>query len=127
MQAKSEGDSTIGQRCLDVGTGGKNAAARKGMVDFEETLISVWRQAFVDQAKTVTLGDKRYPVKRTSKSRLRQVDFEFRVERLRGLEQNPNTNSRWAQLAREGRKVMQFLNAGQYIANVANGKLQFYK
>jgi len=45
---------------------------------------------------------------------------------LRGLEQNPNTKSRWAQLAREGKKIMQFLNEGRYIANVIDGKAQFY-
>ena len=92
----------------------------------EEALISVWRQALVEGARFVTLEGKRYPVKCTSRSRLREVDFEFEGERLRGLEQNPNTNSRWAKLAREGRKVMQFLNAGKYVANVADGKLQFY-
>jgi len=92
----------------------------------EEALISVWRQALVEGALFVTLEGERYPVKRTSRSRLREVDFEFEGERLRGLEQNPNTNSRWAKLAREGRKVMQFLNAGKYVANVADGKLQFY-
>jgi hypothetical protein len=94
--------------------------------ELEQALLSVWRQALVDNARTVTLARKRYPVKRTSKSRLRQVDFEYEGERLRGLEQNPDTNSRWAQLAREGQKVMQFLNGGTYIANVADGKLQFY-
>jgi hypothetical protein len=94
--------------------------------ELEEALISVWRQALVENARFLTLGGKRYPVKRTSKSRLRQVDFEFQDEKLRGVEQNPNTNSRWAQVAREGGKVMQFLNAGKYIANVADGKLQFY-
>jgi hypothetical protein len=45
---------------------------------------------------------------------------------LRGLEQNPNTNSRWAQLAREGKQVTQFLSDGRYIANVIDGELQFY-
>ena len=96
------------------------------MSTLEEILISVWRQALVEGARFVTLEGRRYPVKRTSKSRLRQVDFEFDGERLRGLEQNPNTNSRWAQLAGEGAKIMQFLNAGKYVANVADGKTQFY-
>jgi hypothetical protein len=41
--------------------------------------------------------------------------------------QNPNTNSRRAQLAREGKKVMQFLSDGRYIANVVDGELQFYR
>ena len=94
--------------------------------DLEETLLSVWRQALIEGGKAVVLEGKRYPVKRTNRSRLSQVDFEFEGEKLRGLEQNPNTNSRWALLAREGQTVMQFLKAGKYIANVADGKVQFY-
>jgi hypothetical protein len=57
---------------------------------------------------------------------LRDVDFEFEGQMLRGLEQNPNTGSRWAELAREGKKVMQFLIDRQYVANVVDGKVQFY-
>jgi hypothetical protein len=92
----------------------------------EETLISAWRQAMVDNSKKVTLESGTYPVRRTSRSKLREVDFRFGDQTLRGLEQNPNTNSRWAQLAREGKKVMQFLSDGRYIANVVDGKVQFY-
>lgn len=92
----------------------------------EETLISVWRQALAEDARTVTLEGGSYPVRRTSRSKLREVDFRFEEQRLRGLEQNPNTNSRWARLAREGKKVMQFLSDGRYIANVVDGKVQFY-
>jgi len=33
-------------------------------------------------------------------------------------EQNPETKSRWAQMAREGKRVMYFLSEGRYIANV---------
>ena len=62
----------------------------------------------------------------TSRSRLREVDFQFEDHQLRGLEQNPKTTSRWARLAREGKKVMQFLSAGRYIAVVVDGKVQFY-
>src|SRR5438876_979500 len=92
----------------------------------EDTLISVWRQALIEDARTVTLESRRYPVRRTSRSKLREVDFEFDGQMLRGLEQNPNTNSRWAQLAREGKKVMQFLSGGKYVANVVDGKVRFY-
>lgn len=92
----------------------------------EETLISVWRQALVENATAVVLESGSYPVRRTSRSRLREVDFEFEGQRLRGLEQNPKTSSRWAQLAREGKKVMQFLIDRKYIANVVDGKVQFY-
>jgi len=45
---------------------------------------------------------------------------------LRGLEQNPNTDSRWAQLARKGHKVMQFLDAGRYVGVVVDGKVTLY-
>src|SRR5216684_6139590 len=55
-----------------------------------------------------------------------EVDFRFEGQRLRGLEQNPKTSSRWAQLAREGKKVMQFLSDRRYIASVVDGKVQFY-
>jgi len=41
-------------------------------------------------------------------------------------EQNPETKSRWAQLAREGKKVMQFLSGGRYVANVVDGKATVY-
>ena len=92
----------------------------------EETLISVWRQALVEEAKGVTLQNRSFPVRRTSRSRLREVDFEFEGDKLRGLEQNSETASRWAQLAREGKKVMQFLQARRYIAVVVEGKVRFY-
>src|SRR5215813_6540188 len=92
----------------------------------EETLISVWRQTIVEDANVVTLGDEAFPVRRTSRSRLREVDFRFEGHELRGLEQNPKTASRWAQLARQGKKVMQFLSHRRYIAVVVDGKLQFY-
>lgn len=95
-------------------------------VSLEETLISVWRQALVEESGTVRLEGGSYPVRRTSRSKLREVDFEFEGHRLRGLEQNPKTSSRWAQLAREGKKVMQFLSDRRYVANVVNGKVQFY-
>lgn len=91
-----------------------------------ETLISVWRQAMVEDAKVVTLEDKKFPVRRTSRSRLREVDFQFEGLELRGLEQNPATGSRWAQLARQGKKVMQFLQERRYVAVVVDGKVQFY-
>lgn len=92
----------------------------------EQTLVLVWRQALVDNAKAVTLDDRKFPVRRTSRSRLREVDFEFEGHELRGLEQNPETASRWAQLARQGKKVMQVLHQRRYIAVVVDEKVQFY-
>jgi hypothetical protein len=80
-------------------------------LSFEQTLIEVWRQVLVENAKVVKLGAERYPVRRTPKRGLRQVDFMVDGNEIRGLEQNTHTVSRWAQLARSGKKVMQFLSA----------------
>jgi hypothetical protein len=92
----------------------------------DEAFLSVWRQALLEQKKIVTLGDSTYSVRRTSKHRLAQIDFAVDGAEFRGLEQNPQTTSRWAKLAREGAKVMQFLRAGQYVGVVADGVLKYY-
>jgi precorrin-2 methylase len=92
----------------------------------EEALISVWRQALVEKADAVELAGHEYPVRRTPKRGLVQVDFRFDRQNLRGLEQNPETKSRWAQLARAGKRVMQFLSAGRYIAVVVDGEATLY-
>jgi hypothetical protein len=93
---------------------------------FEQALIEVWRQVLVENARVVVLGAERYPVRRTPKRGLRQVDFAFDGNDIRGLEQNPDTKSRWAQMARAGKKVMQFLSEGRYVANVVDGKVALY-
>jgi hypothetical protein len=92
----------------------------------EDALVSVCRQAFAENAKAVTLDDETYPIRRTSRSKLREVDFKFGNRALRGVEQNPNTRSRWAKLAREGKKVMQFLADGRYVAGVVDGQVTLY-
>jgi hypothetical protein len=93
----------------------------------EDDLISVWRQVLVDDARTVTLNHESYPVRRTSRSRLREVDFKCEGAALRGVEQNATTSSRWAKLAQQGKKVMQFLADGRYVANVVDGKVTWYQ
>jgi len=95
-------------------------------LSFEETLIEIWRQTLVENAEVVELGAERYPVRRTSKRHLRELDFVFEGNKIRGLEQNPETKSRWAQMARSGKKVMQFLSEGRYVANVVDGKVTIY-
>ena len=96
-------------------------------ISFEQTLIEVWRQVLVENVDVVELGTERYPVRLTPKRHLREVDFVFEGNKIRGLEQNPETKSRWAKMARAGKKVMQFLSEGRYVANVVDGKVTFYK
>ena len=80
----------------------------------------------MENADVVELGGKRYSVRTTPRKGLRQVDFTLNGNEMRALEQNPDTKSRWAQLARAGKKVMQFLSDGRYVANVVDGKVTLY-
>jgi hypothetical protein len=95
-------------------------------VSREDAMLSIWRQVLVEQASQVVVNGETYPVIRTARSRLRQVDFIFEGTTLRGLEQNPATSSRWAKLARQGQKVMQFLEGGRYLAVIADGNIFTY-
>jgi hypothetical protein len=93
----------------------------------EDIFISVWRQTLVEGAASVKIDHETYPVKETARRGFRQVDFHFNGKNLRGLEQNPDTKSRWAAMARSGKKVMQFLDSGRYLAVVSDGKVHLYK
>lgn len=91
-----------------------------------ETLVSIWQQALNERRSTVQIGATQYAVGVTRSSRLRTVEFPYRRHRFAGIEQNPETSSRWAALAREGRRIMQFNCDGRYVANVCDGKLTRY-
>jgi hypothetical protein len=95
-------------------------------MSLEDILLTVWRQSLLENKKTISLEGASFPVRSTAKRKLKQIDFQYDGKDLRGLEQNPDTKSRWAAMARGGKKVMQFLEGGRYIAVVADGKLRFY-
>jgi len=95
-------------------------------MDLGETLVSVWQQTLVETAAVVELAGRSYRVTRTKTRGLRAVDFDYEDRRITGIEQNPDTGSRWAALARQGERVMQFSAGGRYFANVAEGKLLRY-
>lgn len=96
------------------------------MATLEDVLLAVYQQSFIENKKTVTLEDKTFLVRSTAKRKLKQIDFQFEGRDLRGLEQNPLTKSRWAKMARSGKKVMQFLEGGRYIGVVVDGKVNLY-
>jgi hypothetical protein len=93
----------------------------------EETFLAVWRQALLEGKKVVAVADDTFSVLITPKQKLKQVNFKFDERNFRGLEQNPDTKSRWAAMARNGEKVMQFLEDGRYVAVVTDGKFIPYK
>jgi hypothetical protein len=95
-------------------------------MSFEEALIEVWRQVLVESEGAVKLGAERYPVIVSKEKRLRQVAFVFDGKTIMGIEQNPKTKSRWALMARSGKKVMQFIQERRYVAVVADGKVILY-
>ena len=95
-------------------------------MNFGDTLVSVWRQALLEGKARVELEGESYPVSTTRGKKLRAVDFTCGAYRLSGIEQNPQTSSRWAALAREGKRIMQFKCGPRYIANVCEGKLLRY-
>jgi hypothetical protein len=92
----------------------------------DKVLVAVWHQALAESADVVKLGSERYLVTRSKAKHLRQVAFVFDGNTVMGIEQNPKTKSRWAAMARAGKKVMQFIQDGRYVAVVADGKVTFY-
>lgn len=92
----------------------------------EETLVLVWEQSLGDGKSEVALGEDSYPVRVFRSKRLRCVDFNFGQFQLIGIEQNPATGSRWAELACAGNRIMQFRCKGRYVANVCEGKVFRY-
>jgi len=92
----------------------------------EGTMFLLWKQAFGWWCKRRDPERRIFPNPRTSACQLREVDFQFEGQKFRSLEQNPKTASRWAQLARQGKKVMQFLQQRRYIGCCAWSKGAVY-
>jgi len=91
-----------------------------------ETLIEVWRQALAEGRPRVELERKPYPVAATRAKKLCTVRFDYAPYHIDGIEQNPETGSRWALLAREGKRIMPFSLGRRYIGNVCEGDLVRY-
>lgn len=94
--------------------------------EIDAAFLAVWRQSLLEGKKEVALDGVTYPARATAKHGFLQIDFETAGQTYRGLEQNPRTKSRWAELARRGAQVMQFLCAGRYLAVVVDGKIIRY-
>lgn len=91
-----------------------------------EVLESIGPQALAEGYAEVIVSGQTYWVGRTQNRRLRTVRFVYEEHRIDGIEENPEKTSRWARLAREGTRVMQFPCRNHYFANVCEGKLTRY-
>lgn len=89
-------------------------------------LVEVWRQVLAEGAPALELEGQRRRIERTRSMGLRTVAFEFQGAVLEAIEQNPHTASRWAKLAQEGKRILQFRSRGRYVANVCEGILLRY-
>ncbi|SRR6266576_30622 len=95
-------------------------------MSLEDALLNVWRQSLVESKKTIRLEGESFPVRSTAKRKLKQIDFQFAGKDLRGLSRILIRNLGGQRWARDGKKVMQFLEGGRYIAVVADGKVHLY-
>jgi hypothetical protein len=109
-----------------AGTIYRNAKRTAIVKALSDVLVDVWSQVMVHGAKIVKLGAEQFPVSRSKAKRLRQVEFTFDGKTIIGIEQSPETKSRWAKEARAGRMVMQFIQDGRYVAVVSAGKVTMY-
>ena len=67
---------------------------------------------------TIQIEGESYKVKIFTKSGLRYVDVgEYRL-----VEQNPQKSSKWAKMAREGKKIVWIFKGRKYVARVIDGK-----
>ncbi len=88
--------------------------------------MDAWRQVLDEGRAEVDLAGQRSRVGRTRSQGLRTVAFLYGAVPIEGIEQNPEKSSRWAQLARDGKRIMQFRANRRYIANVCDGTLTRY-
>jgi hypothetical protein len=95
------------------------------MID-EEILRSIASQLMTKSS--VTVEGNSAPVRRTSRQRLKTAAFRVEGHEYQAIEQNPEKPSRWGQLARSGRQVVQFKDTerNKFVAVAVDGKVTFY-
>ena len=79
-------------------------------------------------ADVVVVADESLKVQRVGRGRFRSVRFRMHGKNYQAIEQNPEKPSRWGQLARDGRQVVQFRDVAtnQYVAVAVDGAIQVY-
>lgn len=74
---------------------------------------------FLEIARDIANG---FGVEKTIYLDLKTKVFNDGRVRTIAIEQNPKTNTRWARLAQQGNRVVQFKQHGKYVAAVVNEK-----
>jgi hypothetical protein len=76
----------------------------------------------------VSVEGQSVPVRGTSRQHLKTAAFNVGGHEYQAIEQNPEKPSRWGQLARSGRQVVQFKDAetNKFVAVSVDGEVTFY-
>ena len=88
----------------------------------DDVALRVFHAVFENQ-ESVIIEDKRYSVRKTPRMGLRIVEagkFVF-------LEQNPEKDSRFGVMARQGKKILWVIEDGDYAAFVIDGEYHGFK
>jgi hypothetical protein len=95
------------------------------MVD-AELLKSIASQLMTKPS--VIVEGQSVPVRGTSRQHLRTAAFTVEGREYQAIEQNAEKPSRWGQLARSGRQVVQFkdVERNKFVAVVVDGEVRFY-
>jgi len=91
-----------------------------------DLMVRLSQQVLVDGLDEVEVEGRGCRVGRTRGQGLRIVSFVYQGFAIDGIEQNPEKTSRWAQLAREGHRIMQFRFDRRFVGNVCDGRLLRY-
>jgi hypothetical protein len=84
--------------------------------NLREKALAAYEGIFND-LETIKIDGNTYHMDYTSRKGLRL----FKMEGYSYLEQNPDTGSNWAKMARDGHQIMWVLNGRQYLAQVRDG------
>ena len=95
-------------------------------VDFELNLkgyaLKIADALFSNQSEVILEGSH-YPIKKFKTSQLRYLDlYGFRF-----VEQNPAKDSKWAQMARIGKKILWIFRGNTYYARIIDGNFILLK
>ena len=86
------------------------------MKNLEDVAIKAYEAIFSDQ-KTAKIEEITHKVRRTSRQGLRFLI----VEGCTFLEQNPEKNSVWGKLAKDGHNILWVIDDGDYVGQVRDG------
>ena len=90
--------------------------------NLKDFAIKIAEAMFNDQTE-VELEGNFFPIKRFKTSKLRYLDlYGFRF-----VEQNPAKSSRWAEMARNGHKIIWVFRSRVYYARVVDGQYTLLK